>query len=178
MNWLSSLKKMAEGESEQEHGFVRIPEDKDESLAAGEAPTKEEVIGSACYYTCSRICYGIKGQAGICCTIGERDYIIGPITDTERFLKDLSDKLGEDVKFEDVFMEYEEGSKMFPDKNHWQNPKNYPCMRVLPDKDRGYPCQLLSLDMKCTVHSIKPDVCRTYLCDYLKNIVNFLDETL
>jgi hypothetical protein len=177
MNWLSSLRKMADG-NEEERGFLRVPEDKDESISAGEAPTKQDVIDATCYYTCSRMCYGTRGQSGICCTLGERDYIIGPITDTERFLADLSKKLGETVKFADVFMEYEEGSKMFPDRKCWQEPKNYPCMRVVNDPSRGYPCQLLSLDMKCTVHSIKPKVCRDYLCDYLQNVVTFLDDTL
>lgn len=178
MNWLSSLRKKADGNDAEERGFVLVPEDKDESISAGEAPTKQQVIDSACYYTCSRMCYGIKDQAGICCTIGERDYIIGPINDTQRFLADLSKKLGKEIQFEDVFMEYEEGSKMFPQKKCWQEPKNYPCMRVLPDESRGFPCQLLSLDMKCTVHSIKPEVCRTYLCDYLTEVVEYLDKTL
>jgi len=177
MNWLSSLKKKSEGDDD-ERGFVSVPPDKDESITAGTPPTKQDVIDSTCYYTCSRMCYGIKDQSGICCTIGARDYIIGPINDTGRFLADLSKKLGKKIEFADVFMEYEEGSALFPDKKCWQEPDNYPCMRVLPDEERGFPCQLLSLDMKCTVHSIKPEVCRTYLCDYLKNVVNYLDETL
>ncbi len=163
---------------EDERGFIRVPEDKDDSLSAGEPPTKEEVIDSTCYYVCSKVCYGVRTQAGICCTIGKRDYIIGPITDTERFLEDLSKKLGYEVDFRDVFIEYEEGSKMFPDKDTWQEKNNYPCMRVVPDEQRGFPCQLLSADMKCTVHSIKPEVCREYLCDYLKDIVSTLDRCL
>jgi hypothetical protein len=176
MKWLDSLRQKPDGE--QERGFVRIPEDKDDSLKAGEAPTKEEIISSTCYYTCSRKCFGTLGQSGICCTIGERDYIIGPITDTERFLTDLSAKLGEKIKFEDVFVEYEEGHKMFPEKSCWQERKNYPAMRVIPDKGRGFPCQLLSLDMKCMVHSIKPEVCAEYLCDYLKETVSDLEKRL
>lgn len=178
MKWLDSLRQKTDGGGDQERGFIRIPPERDDSLDAGEAPTKQEIINSTCYYTCSRMCYGVKNQAGICCTIGERDYIIGPITDPERFLADLSKKLGQNIKHDDVFIEYEEGHKMFPDKTCWQEKKNYPAMRVIPDKERGYPCQLLSLDMKCMVHSIKPKVCKEYLCDYLKGVVNYLDETL
>ncbi len=177
MKWLDSLIPKPDG-NEEERGFVSVPADKDDSLNAGVAPTKQEVIDSTCYYTCSRMCYGIKDQAGICCTIGARDYIIGPIDDADRFLADLCKKLGKNIRFEDVFIEYEEGSKMFPDKSCWQVKENYPAMRVLPDQERGYPCQLLSLDMKCTVHSIKPKVCKEYLCDYLKGVVKYLDDTL
>lgn len=163
---------------EGERGFIRVPPDKDDSLLSGEPPTKEDVISSTCYYTCSKVCYGIRGQSGICCTIGKRDYIIGPITDTERFLRDLSAKLGYEVDFDDVFIEFEEGSKLFPDKPTWQEPNNFPCMRVIPDEVRGHPCQFLSDDMKCTVHLIKPEVCKNYLCDYLKDIVETLDRCL
>ncbi|MBX3073980.1 hypothetical protein KF913_08635 [Candidatus Obscuribacterales bacterium] len=176
MNWLSSLKKLAEGKDDP--GFVRIPEDKDESISAGESPTKQQVIDSTCHYTCTRMCYGYKDKSSQCCCIGDRDFIIGPISDTERFLAALSEKLGEEIKYEDVFIDYEEGRKIFPDKSCWQNPDNFPCMRIVPDQGRGYPCQFLSLDGKCSVHSIKPETCRIYLCDYLKNIVNFLDQTL
>lgn len=175
MKWLDALRQNG---GEQERGFVRIPPDKDDSVNSGEAPFKEEVIASACYYTCSRMCYGQKDQAAQCCSIGSRDFIIGPITDTERFLADLSKKLGREIKFEDVFIDYEEGSKMFPEKSCWQVPTNYPCMRVMPDEERGFPCQMLSLDAKCMVYSIRPDTCKDYLCDYLKGVVNYLEKTL
>ncbi|MDZ4838276.1 MAG: hypothetical protein SGJ27_31215 [Candidatus Melainabacteria bacterium] len=177
MKWLDTLRQKP-GDDNQERGFIRIPEDKDDSLKAGESPTKQEVIDSACYYTCTRMCYGVKDQAGGCCMIGDRDFIIGPISDTARFIEDLSKKLGEKIKFEDVFIEYDEGHKMFPDKSCWQNPKNFPAMRVLPDESRGFPCQMLSLDSKCMVHSIKPEVCNTYLCDYLKGVVGYLEDKL
>lgn len=157
---------------------VKISAAQDDSIGAGSPPTKQEMIDTTCFYTCMSVCYGVKGQAGICCTIGERDYIIGPMTDPDRFLKDLREKLGEPVKYKDVFIDYEEGSKMFPDKPMWQQKKNYPAMRVLPDADLGYPCQFWSKEKLCMVHSIKPEVCRTYLCDYLQKTVDFLEETL
>lgn len=188
MNWFSGLRKKFSlnekagdqpGRSQPAEGqFIVIPKEEDEAAHAGEPPSKDAIIQAACYYTCSKVCYGVKGQAGICCTIGERDYIIGPIDDTERFLQDLSAKLGRIVKYKEVFIDFEEGSKLFPEKKLWQNPDHYPCMRVIPDRSRGYPCQFLSSNMKCMVHSIKPAVCRNYLCPYLKEVVHFMEESL
>ncbi len=43
---------------------------------------------------CSNKCYGVEGYHGSCCSIEERNYIIGPHHDTEEFIKNLSEKLG------------------------------------------------------------------------------------
>ncbi len=189
MRWLSGIRKAFHndgGKDRQESGTandhrqrrVHIPHDENEAAHAGEPPSKDAIIEAACYYTCSKVCYGVKGQAAQCCAIGERDFIIGPIDDTERFLKDLSSKLGRAVEYADVFMDFEEGSKLFPEKKLWQDPENYPCMRIVDDASIGYPCQFLDQNMKCMVHSIKPDVCRRYLCPYLREIVDQLEYKL
>lgn len=180
MNWISSMFNKDEESEEVKHdlGDLEVPDEINEAKSAGEPPPKEEIIDSTCHYVCSKVCYGVRGQAGICCCIADRDYIIGPITDPKRFLRDLSNKLGKRIEFDEVFIKFEEGRKMFPDKKCWQDKRNYPAMRVIQDDKKLFPCQFLSEDMKCKVHSIKPKVCREYLCDYLKNIVNTLEESL
>ena len=155
-------------------GFLK---DKLKGKSSGEAPTKEEMVNNLIHYTCSRVCYGVKDQAGICCTIGERDWIIGPITDADRFLKDVSKKLGREFTFDEIFYSYEEGHKIFPERSTWQNPNNYPALRVVLD-GKVFPCQFLSEDRKCTMQDIKPQICSDYLCDYLKESIAKLQERL
>ncbi len=156
-------------------GFLK---DKLKGKSGSEPPSKEEIVNDVIHYTCTRICYGIKGQAGICCTVGERDWIIGPITDADRFLKDVSKKYGREFKFDEIFYSYEEGHKLFPEKTTWQNPDHYPALRVVIDNESVYPCQFLTDEKKCGVQEIKPDICSAYLCDYLKDTVNKLHEKL
>ncbi|MBP7860237.1 hypothetical protein KA183_01035 [bacterium] len=155
-------------------GFLK---DKLKGKPSVEAPTKDEMVNNLIHYTCSRVCYGIKDQAGICCTIGERDWIIGPITDADRFLKDVSKKLGREFTFNEIFYSYEEGHKIFPERSTWQDPNNYPALRVVLD-GKAYPCQFLSDDKKCTMQDIKPKICSDYLCDYLKASIAKLEERL
>ena len=51
---------------------------------------------------CSNKCYGIDGYHGSCCSIEDRNYIIGPHHDTEEFIKNLSEKLGREVEEDEV----------------------------------------------------------------------------
>jgi len=52
---------------------------------------------------CSNKCFGIDGYDGSCCSVENRDYIIGKITDTAEFLERLQSRLGRKIKYEDVF---------------------------------------------------------------------------
>ncbi|MCA9801342.1 MAG: hypothetical protein KC777_05120 [Cyanobacteria bacterium HKST-UBA02] len=140
--------------------------------------SKAELIGETNYYVCNKFCFGIEGQSGICCTIGERDWIIGPITDSERFLTDLNSSTGKGYTHKDVFIDYEEGSAMFPDKTTWQTPANYPAMRVLPSREKGFPCMFQNEDMLCGVHEIKPGICGSYRCPYLDDVLKNLEQNL
>lgn len=119
---------------------------------------------------CSNKCYGIDGYAGSCCTIEDRDYIIGPHADTDEFIQRLKEKTGLDINKEDVFIEYEEGKRMFPEKPSWQNPQSYPALRIdlyHPKK----PCVFYNTRFKfCTVYDIRPKTCENYECDYLKSV--------
>ena len=79
---------------------------------------------------CSKKCCGIDFYHGGCCSIENRDYIIGPIKDFNIFLEKLSLKIGRQVSKKEVFIDYEEGKNMFPNKPVWQNKENYPAFRV------------------------------------------------
>lgn len=137
-----------------------------------EAPTEKELKGQIIYYTCLRNCYGKKGNAGACCTVSDRDWIIGPITDPQEFLTRLEKHFGHPYRYKEVFVDYEEGRKLFPDKTTWQEKKNYPAMRVLMDQEGLHPCPFLSEKRECTIQSIKPKICGDYLCDHLKTVLS------
>ena len=47
---------------------------------------------------CSNKCYGIPGHHGSCCTIEDRDFIIGPHSDAEEFVTKLLESKGILVK--------------------------------------------------------------------------------
>ncbi len=58
---------------------------------------------------CSFNCWGREGYDASCCTLEDRNWIIGPHTDSEAFLGRLSDRIGRKVEFQEVFYDYEEG---------------------------------------------------------------------
>ena len=121
-------------------------------------------------YTCQRNCCGIAEQSGICCTLGEKDWILGPIEDTEAVLERLEKRYGRPVSFAEVFIEYEEGRLLFPDKSSWQNAAHYPAMRVVADAKALYSCAFLKNGM-CSIHEIKPKLCASFVCEYVQELV-------
>ena len=123
---------------------------------------------------CSNKCWGHDGQHGLCCRIEDRDWIIGPHTkdDSNRFIKDLSEKFGREIKHNDVFIEYDEGSKQFPHKKTWRNPQSYPALKINKNDPSSH-CIFYNITMKaCSVYSIRPKICRDYECEYLKDETN------
>lgn len=124
-------------------------------------------------YTCLRNCCGVAEQSGSCCTVADKDWILGPIEDSVEVLKRLEDRLGRPVSFAEVFIDYEEGRLLFPDKSSWQDPAHYPAMRVVPDSLDAltrYSCAFLK-NGKCSIHDIKPKVCASFLCEYVQKVV-------
>lgn len=116
---------------------------------------------------CSHNCYGNKGYDGSCCQIEDRDWIIGSHSDTDEFLKRLSIKFARNVKFDEVFYTYEEGSKLFPEKSCWQNENSYPALKVDMEKDRK-PCMFYNSTLRCcSIYDIRPQTCRNYNCQFL-----------
>lgn len=118
---------------------------------------------------CSTKCFGINGYHGSCCNLEDRDWIIGPHYDTDEFIQRLSLRFGQEITKEDIFIEYEEGSKLFPNRSVWQNPESYPALRV-DFFNPKLPCIFYNSKVKsCTVYDIRPKTCQVYECDYLKN---------
>src|ERR1700722_5582906 len=107
-------------------------------------------------YTCSQNCMGFRGHVGGCCTLGDRDYILGPVSDVDvdAFLVDLGRLFGREVSREEVFIDFEEGRALFAERSEWQKPANYPALRVRPDVAR-IPCRFYeSSTGACTVQDI------------------------
>ena len=120
---------------------------------------------------CQKKCLGIDGNHGGCCTIGDRDFILGPIPDCQETLKRVQAQFpGVEITWDDLFISFEEGSNMFPDKPTWQNPHAYPCMRVNPN-DMSIPCVFYNMNMKlCQIYQSKSIICSNYKCDYLQSL--------
>lgn len=124
-------------------------------------------MGSNCQI-CSFKCWGIENYDGSCCTLENRDWIMGPALDWKDFLNNLSIKIGRKIDFSEVFYTYEEGSKLFPDRQMWQNPSNFPAFKVDLNGPRK-PCIFYNQSIRsCMVYDIRPETCKNYSCDYLK----------
>ncbi len=124
-------------------------------------------MGSNCEI-CSFKCWGIDNYDGSCCTLENRDWIMGPILDSDKFLENLSSKIGRKIEFSEVFYAFKEGSSLFSDRQMWQDPNNFPAFRVELNSPRK-PCVFYNQSIKsCMVYDIRPDTCRNYSCDYLK----------
>ena len=120
---------------------------------------------------CCEKCLGQVGNHGGCCQIDDRDYIIGPVSDPVLFLQRLKEKYpGIRIEWKDVFIDYEEGSKMFPERFNYQNPAHYPALRVDYNHVRK-PCIFYNSILKCcNVYEIRPSMCKNFYCDYLKSV--------
>lgn len=116
---------------------------------------------------CSDKCYGINDYHGSCCSIENRDFIIGPHHDSQDFVERLSIKFGRKINREDVFIDYEEGKKLFPFKKSWQNQQSFPALRI----DFNNPklsCIFYNTTIRaCTVYELRPETCMNYECEYL-----------
>jgi len=51
----------------------------------------------------------------------------------------MSEAPTDEAKYNEVFVEYPEGHKLFPERARWQNPEHFPALRVLMDADQSYP---------------------------------------
>ena len=118
---------------------------------------------------CANKCFGIEDYDGSCCKLENRDFIIGRITDSEDFLERLNYKLGRNFLWNEIFIGFEEGKNLFPEKSVWQNPENFPAMRI-DTSNSSFPCIFYNVHGKfCSVHDVRPLTCQEYFCDYLAN---------
>jgi Fe-S-cluster containining protein len=126
-------------------------------------------------YTCSHNCMGVRGNAGGCCTLDDRDYIPGPVRDADAFLVNLGQLLGRKVPRSEAFIDFDEGRTLFPERPSWQEPANYPALRVRPDVE-WIPCRFYDkTTLACTVYDIRPAICRDFLCNHLKDVISLLN---
>ena len=133
-------------------------------------PESEELADVLTTHCCLRNCMGHRGRAAGCCTLGGRDYIIGPIPDAAALLERLSERMGRTVAYEEVFVDFEEGAALFPERPVWQEPRNYPAIRTRAD-DPARPCIFLADDNLCAIHAVRSVTCRNYACDHVKGVV-------
>lgn len=116
---------------------------------------------------CSEKCFGSDGYDGSCCKIESRDFIIGPHKDAAEFLDRLARKVGRQIPHQEVFIDFEEGRNLFPNKGNWQNPACFPAFRLQMHHPK-YPCIFYNETLKqCTVYDIRPQTCRDFVCDFL-----------
>ena len=121
---------------------------------------------------CCEKCLGWEGNHGGCCQLDDRDFMMGPVSDPNEFLQRVKNKFtGVKVEWKDVFFDYEEGSKTFPERPIFQNPAHYPALRV-DLKHTRKPCIFYNSTLKCcSVYDIRPAMCREFKCDYLKSVL-------
>jgi Fe-S-cluster containining protein len=110
---------------------------------------------------------GFAGNHGGCCTVADRDFIIGPHHDTDEFLDRLSKKFGRNFEFDDVFYSYEKGKNMLSGKSTWQNPESFPALKM-DFFNPKLPCIFYNTTVKaCSIYDIRPQTCQDYECNYL-----------
>lgn len=133
---------------------------------------RDKLIATVTEYTCSQRCMGHPGNRGGCCTLADRDYIIGPVDDAAEFVKRLEVRTGKPVDPNEVIVGFEEGRLLFPERKAWQFQSSYPALRV-DMENSALPCKFYDVDAgQCTVHEIRPEVCRNYACATLRDVLS------
>lgn len=120
---------------------------------------------------CRDHCLGYTNNHGGCCQLDNRDFIIGPIRDSNEFLERVRKRYpGIKIEWRDVFIDFNEGSKLFPDRPIYQKPDAYPALRVDIFHKR-FPCIFYNNILKCcNVYDIRPTTCRSFSCPYLASL--------
>ena len=74
----------------------------------------------------------------------------------------------------EVLIDYEEGRELFPNLATWQNPRNYPALRVRSDNP-AFPCMFYDeATAGCLIYEERPHMCRSFTCDWLKHVLEVL----
>jgi len=132
--------------------------------------------------TCLSNCCGQPGVFSACCRLDPDDleHILGPVSEQwiKRFLA-WSEKKKLNYKRGDVVIDFEEGKligeKFFNGHPVFTRPTSYPMMRLQAMGPR-MACKFLNPDNgMCGIYEQRPDMCRGYLCEYVKK--NFFVKT-
>lgn len=132
--------------------------------------------------TCLSNCCGKPGVFSACCRLDPDDleHVLGPVK--EKWIKsflEYATKKKWNLKRSDVVIDYEEGKligeKFFNGHPIFSKPTSYPMMRIQAMGPR-FACKFLRPDNgMCGIYEKRPDMCRGYLCQYVKK--NFLVRT-
>lgn len=132
--------------------------------------------------TCLSNCCGVPGLKSACCTMDMDDleHVLGPITDhdIQTILKHFRKK-GFNFTRSDIAIDEEEGRLLgqtfFNDHKVFKQSDSYPILRFQVFGTR-FACKFLNThNGKCNIYTVRPGMCRTYLCSYVKK--NFLVST-
>ena len=116
---------------------------------------------------CATKCFGIDGYRASCCSLEDRNYIIGPIDkeSQDRVLNHVKDKT-----WDEVFVNYWEGKEMFPDREIWQQESSYPALR--PKDNEIKSCTFYDDENSvCSIYDHRPNVCKNYFCPYVEELM-------
>lgn len=132
--------------------------------------------------TCLGKCCGVEGLRAACCQLDPEDleHVLGPVDEEwiKKTIKWFKNK-GMNVTRHDIVIDYEEGKLIgqtwFNDHEIFKMPDTYPILRIQANGQR-FACKFLNVhNGMCTIYEHRPNMCRDYLCAYVK--ANFLVKT-
>lgn len=129
--------------------------------------------------TCMSNCCGHPGVRNACCLLDKDDleHVLGPVD--EPWIKKMIlwyKKKGIHATRSDLVIDFEEGKLIgeahFNGHKVFTDPKTYPILRIQAFGPR-FACKFLNVhNGKCTIYSVRSEMCRGYLCSYVK--ANFI----
>ena len=126
---------------------------------------------------CQTQCKGNNDYGGDCCCVID-GWILGPVHDVDDFLERLRLRYGRLFLTREIFYEFEEGAQLFPDRERWQREEAYPALRINVHHPKNACMFFSSVKRGCSVYDIRPGICQSYECDYLKQKRNEEDENV
>jgi len=126
--------------------------------------------------TCLSNCCGYPGVFSACCRLDldDLEHVLGPVKESwiKRFIK-YSKKRGLNYRRSDVVIDIEEGKligdRFFAGHPVFSRPSSYPMMRLQMMGPR-FACKFLNPeDGLCGIYPQRPDMCKKYICQYVKN---------
>ena len=132
--------------------------------------------------TCLSNCCGTPGVGNACCVLDKDDleHVLGPVD--EDWIKSMISwykKKGMTMNRSDIVIDFEEGKLIgeahFGGHRVFTDPKTYPILRIQAYGPR-FACKFLNVhNGKCTIYAQRSDMCKNYLCAYVK--ANFIVKT-
>lgn len=125
--------------------------------------------------TCLGNCCGVKDLKAGCCQLDPDDieHVLGPVDEDwiRRTIKWFRNK-NINVTRADLVIDYEEGKLIGEAHFHghavFKEPASYPILRIQASGIR-FACKFLNVENgMCTIYEQRPDMCRNYLCEYVK----------